>query len=564
MVTGLVDLVAPLDVHPLGIEADELARRRAAANVWDGSWARLFEDDRRWQSRARFAVLPTWATVLLAATGEGRLDVVAGKDGYLFQAGLGGWPVDREAAADGAVSRIAVIARRLRAVDVRLVVLPVPPKVLVCPESLPDHVNPPTGAHRVFVEALRARGVETIDLLAAFQARPERHAFWRTDTHWSADGAAIAAEEVAKATGTLVPTGEARTRLVRDGAMADAGNLLQRMGCRTDRLHAGGVERWLLEVTGRLRQGAVLRVRDESGRDLDDRDLAGPPDASIVLFGTSFTEASGFKACLGHFSGRRIRAESMQGGGALGAFRRRLRRGVRHLPRIVVWEFPLHRPMVRASPLAKLGDLLQHLRGVAYRPMLLAGDTPDRGIGVWGALTPGQHALGTTPITATVRVPGLFHSRDGTVGVRLTGAMTGGAGEIVVYGEPSRRIRLPWAAGVPSVVVPFCGLGGTEALTFGVHSATGATLDLTRVELVWDLDPGRALTVVSGTPPMPVADGAALVIDVAAAPDRDLTVIAHADRGPSMTTRIPAAAGSRRLVLSLGELRGRNLKGVRL
>jgi alginate O-acetyltransferase complex protein AlgJ len=158
-------------------------------------------------------------TEKVAAVETAGASVVPGLDGWLFFAPglrhMAAGPFWGEAAA--AVSKatkpetadplpaILDFKRQLDGLGVRLIMVPVPDKAVIAPEKLdaslaaeprldPDHLD--------FYELLRAEGVEVLDLTPVFlaerQARPDSLLYCKTDTHWSGEGIAVAARELAK------------------------------------------------------------------------------------------------------------------------------------------------------------------------------------------------------------------------------------------------------------------------------------------------------------------------------------------------------------------------------
>ena len=146
-----------------------------------------------------------------AAYDTGHL-TVEGKDGWLFHANelrfLSVGPFWGENAAR--VSRamkptsadpipgIVGFHQALLNRGIELLVVPVPPKAAVYPQmisSLPGGTRYDQ-AFQAFNQALRARGVDVLDLTDALMAMDEL-AFCKTDTHWSPAGCRVAAREIA-------------------------------------------------------------------------------------------------------------------------------------------------------------------------------------------------------------------------------------------------------------------------------------------------------------------------------------------------------------------------------
>jgi alginate O-acetyltransferase complex protein AlgJ len=128
-----------------------------------------------------------------------------GKNDWLFYSGEFADEVDKSAT----LSSVEVIQRFNRILSrngIAMAFVMVPLKIRIYPEFLPDNVtlNPYTlGNYDRLVKALRDMGVNVIDLNSAFMSSPKRNnfnspLFIRLDTHWSPEGALLAAETVRK------------------------------------------------------------------------------------------------------------------------------------------------------------------------------------------------------------------------------------------------------------------------------------------------------------------------------------------------------------------------------
>ena len=97
------------------------------------------------------------------------------------------------------ITAITAYHEALAELGVRLLVVPVPPKASVYPDQLPDE-SPMPEAIDEFYDLMRANGVEMVDLLPGLQVErvnSPHQIYCKTDTHWSATTAAIAARTVA-------------------------------------------------------------------------------------------------------------------------------------------------------------------------------------------------------------------------------------------------------------------------------------------------------------------------------------------------------------------------------
>lgn len=177
---------------------------------------RLDED-----TRVARALRPYVQTALLRV-GAGNVQVVAGRDGWLFQreaiAAVTGpsflaADVQRrryEAATDcsaiphpDALAAVLAFHRALEQRGVSLLLAPTPAKVSVAPERFSSRFaggapKPHNPGFAVFVEALRAEGVRVLDPEAALRSPSGEPSYLATDTHWRPKAVEAVAELLAE------------------------------------------------------------------------------------------------------------------------------------------------------------------------------------------------------------------------------------------------------------------------------------------------------------------------------------------------------------------------------
>ncbi|MAB88772.1 MAG: hypothetical protein CMJ90_04850 [Planctomycetes bacterium] len=495
--TGLIDLVSPTHVRVAGLEAEAEARRWEQARFWDGTLARQLDRSLRKRSTVRRAVLPPWTAALWGALDETRDDVVSGEDGYLFRDGLRGWRSEVRGDVRGAPPRVvSYVARRLRARGVRLVVFPVPSKAAMHSDLMRPAERPPLGAYEAWMNDLDALGVEAVDVAAVFAAHPDEQLYSRTDTHWSNAGARWAAEAAVRAAGVLVPE-SARTTVVRSSGLAiDAGNILDWMGIDSSDVRAGGATGSILDALGCLHTIEAFDVRDrDTGASATG--LARNPGAPVVLVGTSFTGAAGFFRFVGHYSERQIYAVALPGGGPGGALEEVLRRAadadLERWPDVVVWEFQAHSPQVTPFHFLDLARLAGLLPGGGFEP--LPGVVLER----TGRLIDGSHELTERGVSGRLRWDQLAQPGDGRVGLRLVGRADGPIVVQIGFRGVHPPLRVRWMPDRDAITIPIL-WGDVTGLSVRLLSETPVSVRLESMELVWDLDTGRAVTVDVGVP----------------------------------------------------------------
>jgi alginate O-acetyltransferase complex protein AlgJ len=238
------------------------------------------------------------------------------------------------AAIDRAVSHIAKVREALAARGVRLLVAPVPLKADIASADLgslrlPQELSTRYGRVR---QALAAAGVETVDLRARYRAvHAETPAFLSSDTHWSVEGAAIAAEAIAAtAAARDLPSPKAFT-LAAAPAMAHEGDLMKFVR----------MPEWL-ERFGPPADRISVPTASSAG---EAEDLFDDSPAPVALVGTSYSAnaAFGFEAHLKAALQRDVVNFAEEGRGPFAPMRAlltsdALRDGP---PKLVVWEIPI-------------------------------------------------------------------------------------------------------------------------------------------------------------------------------------------------------------------------------
>ena len=273
---------------------------------------------------------------------------VAGSDGwayygpnieYLGQRYFG--DLKSSKAADHPADTIADFARQLAARNIRLLVVPIPTKPAIAPEQLRRGLAPSLALSvhsRRFMDELRGRGIEVLDLYAPFVRErvehPDRRLYLMADTHWTGDGARFAAGLLAaRVREMLGPTPFAPKRSYRRETVTVARRPdIPRMSRLPYEASAFPPENTL-----------AYRVLDEDGQPYADSD-----DAQILLLGDSFSrmyqtdepEAAGWIANLAYELGTPL-TTIVNDGGASTLVRQELARSPELLKgkRLVIWSF---------------------------------------------------------------------------------------------------------------------------------------------------------------------------------------------------------------------------------
>jgi len=316
--TAAIDTLLPAPrPEPVGEEllAEEALRRNA--RFLDGSLAALVERDQRLTSRVRREILPWYSLALYAVFSEGNEHVIVGRDGWLFSPPRARLPEVDDAelgALTGALFK--AVDRRLAALGVeRTVFLPVPRKAVVALEVLPPGVEARPELDSLVVDAMLAKGCDTVDLREAIAERAAEEVYYRTDTHWTPGAARLTAEAAARHVGR---GGEGQPRL---------GELVVTPGgdrtCHHDLLASLGIGKNLAELGWldlRPPDGVEVLLSEDVEGELED------PGArtTTALAGTSMSRWHHLARILTHYLGEPVWDGARAAMGLLGTTNRLL------------------------------------------------------------------------------------------------------------------------------------------------------------------------------------------------------------------------------------------------
>lgn len=166
----------------------------------DGKLLRKFEQayDKRFFLREPSVQL--WADAQYLLFREGTKGVVLGKDGWLYTSQEYRVPNDLEANVQGQLAQIDAVQAQLAQHGKRLVLLPLPMKLDIYAAHAEHPFDPRAiSLYDRFVAQLQARNVTVTPLRSAFLDNLSGPPlFLKSDTHWSPDGARLAAFELAR------------------------------------------------------------------------------------------------------------------------------------------------------------------------------------------------------------------------------------------------------------------------------------------------------------------------------------------------------------------------------
>ena len=521
-----VDVVRPLDLPALaGGESDRDQERRRQARWRNGSRARLIEDDLRLRSRVRGSLSSPYTAALYHYLGEVKGRIMVGRSGWLFypsRATL--WSKPDEELARRIASILTAVERRVSEMGIRLVVAPIPRKSLFSQEYLPRGVDPRPAVDRLFVDGLLDRGVDAVDLLGVFEA-DDGQLFFRNDTHWSHRAEYLAAREIVRVAGLLVPEEERQGELRMRYRRPD-GDLLRFIGIEG---------RWRDRELDSQPLAEIWEVFVDNRRYVHQNPARMPP---VALVGTSFSKRM-MVELLSHFSGQTVYDAVRPATNSVDTLRRLLLEHEDDPPELILFEMPNHHAFT-GDPAATTGEFFAAFPPAGALPLELSGaliidSTFGRVI-----------AVDRTPKRLlSLRAGTVLHSGDGAVELRLRGIVTG---EVDVrMTTAGYSYRAPWPAGRETLTLPLLDAGSATLLSVWVSSSgSESSVRLRDAELVTPATTEIASGRPSGSAEVP--EGSCQQIDFATPeglPDHGvlwLEVARGGDKAP-MEVEVGAAAG---------------------
>jgi alginate O-acetyltransferase complex protein AlgJ len=269
---------------------------------------------------------------------SGGPQVWAGRRDWLYlMEELRPWPA-AEAVMQGRVAVIQRVQAELRKKNIDLLVAVVPDKARI----VSDAMNGPRstqadGRYAAFLALLAKQGTKTVDLDAAMLKAPDRdRLFWRTDTHWSQEGAVLSAGAIAAAVTTPI---DRATKFKTTAELLETdgpGDLLRLISLEhiPDGLPIPlrpPIDRQHKETT------KALEAEPAAGGLLDDG-----PSIEVALIGSSFSVNANFGGRIQEALGATVTNFGEAGGGFAGAAQKYFS-GLAFKdtpPKLVIWEIP--------------------------------------------------------------------------------------------------------------------------------------------------------------------------------------------------------------------------------
>jgi len=252
----------------------------AAELFADGKLLRKFETAYDRQFFLREPSIQIWANLQYALFREGASGVVIGSDGWLYTNQEYLIPNNYRSNLRSQAARIAAIEAELKKHNKQLILAPLPMKLDIYPEHATRPWDPRMPkVYEDFLAELAAHQVETVPLRALFlEQKDQTPLFFKKDTHWTPEGARLAARQIALAHPELVGSTAFQSRMVSEKPLkSDLMNFIQFGAWLDPELFA---ESSVVPVYETL--------ADDAERSADD--LFGDQSQSIMLVGTSYTK----------------------------------------------------------------------------------------------------------------------------------------------------------------------------------------------------------------------------------------------------------------------------------
>ena len=245
----------------------------------DGQLIRRFAQAYDREFPLRQPSIAAWANLQYLVFGEGSSGVILGHDGWLFSNEEYRIPNAYDAVVEQHLARIRSVQQRLQAENKQLILVPVPMKV----DIYSDHATrePDQRAialYNTFIDRLQSLNIQVTPLRDAFLANKDQQPlFLRSDTHWSPQGARLAAREFARLNPQLVGQSRYESRQLTEKAIkGDLQNFL---------LFSAALQPELFNVEA-IPAYETAPVEQPLDADL----LFSDSEQSIMLVGSSYTK----------------------------------------------------------------------------------------------------------------------------------------------------------------------------------------------------------------------------------------------------------------------------------
>ena len=254
------------------------------ATVLNGRWAKAVETHYDDEFPIKRLGTNIWAALDYKLFNEGRKGVVLGRDQWLYSDEEFNPIVNEELNLQGNYALVEGVRQTLKEKGVKLVMAIVPAKARLYPEHLGD-VKPASihaNLYQDFHARVAADKILAPDLLGPLQAAKQngQQVFLRTDTHWTPEGAEIAANTLARTIADKFPLSGELQRFVTTPAekVTHKGDL--RLFLPLDPLFEN-----LMPAKEPLQKRNTVAVEQPAGDDA----LFANSEVPVALIGTSYS-----------------------------------------------------------------------------------------------------------------------------------------------------------------------------------------------------------------------------------------------------------------------------------
>ncbi len=210
MVNALVLLATVVAGLGLTVAAGGWTENHTDKTLLSGARAKALETDLEKAFPLRQAAIDVWGSLEFSIFGNGRKGVLVGSDGWFYSSEEFERPKNFDAEIANKLEYITQVKTALENAGIKLAVVLVPAKARVYPGHLGRYSRPKywDDVYQNFLTGLHAKGVISPNILNAMKARDSM--FLKTDTHWTPEGARVAAQAVAE---TVKPLLEFQTQV---------------------------------------------------------------------------------------------------------------------------------------------------------------------------------------------------------------------------------------------------------------------------------------------------------------------------------------------------------------
>ncbi|MFO2465100.1 alginate O-acetyltransferase [Pseudomonas sp. 15FMM2] len=355
----------------------------ADASVLNGRWAKAVETHYDDEFPIKRLGTNLWAALDYKLFNEGRPGVVLGRDHWLYSDEEFNPTANAEQNLQDNYALVEGVRQQLKAKGVQLVMAIVPAKVRLYPEHLGEvrPANVHGGLYQDFHARVAADKIIAPDLLGPLQQAKlhGQQVFLRTDTHWTPDGAEVAARQLAKAINARTLLSGEPQRFVTDaeGIAPHSGDL--RLFLPLDPLFEN-----LMPPKEPLQKRVTHAVQSQAA---GDDALFADSEMPVALVGTSYSANPNwnFVGALKQALGSEVVNYSEDGHGPILPMLSYLKSDdfKNSPPQVLIWEFPerylpVNNEIGDADPqwVAQLREAGTHQQNMAINTP--KSETPDR------------------------------------------------------------------------------------------------------------------------------------------------------------------------------------------